>query len=569
MSWTVKTSAYSHRNSRLAVDIKVSSQSISDNSTLLSYRVYADNDGYSTSYVAYYSRSVTINGTTVYSASNRINGYKNQTLKSGTIRIPHNSDGTKSINVSLSADIYSSSGNQKTGSQSITLPTINRGIYDVSLATGWTDLDGPKTITFEKYNSNTTVKVRWQYWSNASSSKRGEYIVRDTDGNSLADDYISGTAFKFQDEFIKAMHDDKPNYKTASVYITIRAYIGDNLIQTITRKVDLKLKVEAPRLTVNYKFTGKNQSIIGADSKGLRDVHKLELSFDGTAYNGAKIDEYKIEYDGSTYRTKNNTFSIVPKIAGSRELKVTVFDSRGFLRIVTLNVEVLPYEKPKINYSAHRAENGQENPIGDIAQVKGSISIFDVLGKNSAWWKISVNNQTVNSSGISYSFSLPIHEQREITISYGDKFTTAEVKAIIPVGYAPLVLGKESVGVNVVPPENGRGLYIQDGLINGEKILDKSDLSSLDINTFTIPDTYVSPSYSDRFEDEYVLEQIYKKAPNGLSLHTYTQRSQGFVILYKYDNDTNAQALFVRYGYLPGGYMRKGYNNWVKNVSNI
>ena len=141
------------------------------------------------------------------------------------------------------------------------------------------------------------------------------------------------------------------------------------MIQTINRTLELKLKVEAPKVTVNYRFTGKNQSIIGTDSKGLRDVHNLELTFNGTAYNGATIDEYKIEYDGSTYRTKDNNFLMRPKKSGTRELKVTVFDSRRFLRMVTLNIEVLPYEKPKINYSAYRSENGVENPIGDIAQV--------------------------------------------------------------------------------------------------------------------------------------------------------------------------------------------------------
>ena len=144
MSWTVNTSAYGSDNYRLAVDINVSSQSISDNSTLLSYRVYAENDAGPSYWVTYNSRSVTINGTTVYSASDSVHGYKNQTFKTGTIRIPHDSDGTKSINVSLGADIYYSSGSYKSGSQSITLPTINRGIYDVSLASGWDDLDSPK-----------------------------------------------------------------------------------------------------------------------------------------------------------------------------------------------------------------------------------------------------------------------------------------------------------------------------------------------------------------------------------------------------------------------------------------
>src|SRR5574344_1714625 len=212
MSWTVKTSAYSHHNSRLAVDIKVSNQSISDNSTLLSYRVYADNTGYSTSWVAYYSRSVTINGTTVYSSSDKINGYKNQTLKSGTIRIPHNDDGTKSIDVSLSADIYSSSGNRKTGSQSITLPRIDRGIYNFKLGTGWEDIEGAKTVTFNKYNSNARVQIVFAWWDYVKGKKTYHYNLKlGASGDSVADNYTSGYSLYLTDSIKDNMKKSRPD----------------------------------------------------------------------------------------------------------------------------------------------------------------------------------------------------------------------------------------------------------------------------------------------------------------------------------------------------------------------
>lgn len=559
MSWIVKTSAYSHHNSRLAVEIKVNSQSITDNSTLLSYKVYADNTGYSSSWVAYYSRSVTINGTTVYSASNRINGYKNQTFKSGTIRIPHNADGTKSIDVSLSADIYSSSGNQKTGSETITLPRIDRGIYNFKLGTGWDKITGPKTVTFDKYNSDATVHLVLGFWEYKNNKKSPMHNVKKANGQN-ATDYKSGETIYVPQVIIDDLKQTTPNNWKGYIYVEAWVYLDGKYIESHTiETADVIIAETKPDIKFVPEFIGTNQSLLGSSTRGLKGVHKLRINFNATTKDYATIKRFEVEFEGKKTISYDASVDLVTTRPGKSDVKVTVYDSRDWSNSTTETVEVLDYEKPSLNYKAYRSEKGQENPIGDVAQLRGTVNYHKVPSTNqsdinSAWWKLSINNNRVNSSGISYSFSLSISEQKELTLTYGDKFTTAEVKTTIPVGHAPLVLGKESVGVNVVPPANSKGLWIKDSLINGNQV---ASVIYLEASTSQYP----SGDYGA------VIKGNWNKLPGGVTLVRVLIGSFGVGLINKYDGSAgNLYGSFIVFGYAPSGGKIKRYmlndGNW-------
>lgn len=621
MSWTVATSSYGSRNYRLAVDIKVNSQSITNNSTTLYYRVYADNTGYSTTWVKYYTGTVVINGTTVYSHNSAKKGSRGQTFKTGTITVPHNSDGTKSISVSISSNIYSSSGNYKSGSQSISLPRIDRGIYDVSLASGWDKTTGAKTITYKKYNSNAKVQVVTGWWDYTTSKQSVYYRVLDSSKN-LSNETASGATIYLQDEVINGAKKGTPNNWKGYLYVQLRVTLNGKRIQTITREIgNIIISEDKPNLTVVAEFTGRNQSLLGSQVRGLKGVHTLKLSLSSKMNGYANFKRYEIEFEGKTKTQTSSTVYLYPKSAGTKTVKVKVLDSRDWSATHSVTVTVLDYTPPQLEHKVFRVSGSSEDPVGTTGRVTGSVlysTVKDTSGSNinSGWWRISAGTNTSSGySSISFSMNVPINEERKFMLDYGDKFSEGSITSVIPLGYAPLSIDKTAVGVNMVPPRDGKGLYIgkdsklhighkyflefvpsdpklerNDALYIGRddrqyglaliwnklyfiqdykyyEMFRKEDLSSVDINTFTIPGTYVSSSYSDSFENEYILEQMYKKAPNGLSFHTYKQRSQGFVILYKYDNDTNATALFVRYGYLPGSYMRNGNNSWVQNKS--
>lgn len=120
LSGSVSTSSYEGRYLTLSW---TATQSTSTNQSTVSWTLTAN--GGSSSY--YYTGPVTVvmNGVAVYSQTNRYAMYTG-TVKTGTLVIDHDSDGTKSFTVTVRGAIYSASVNC-TGSQTFTLNTIPRG----------------------------------------------------------------------------------------------------------------------------------------------------------------------------------------------------------------------------------------------------------------------------------------------------------------------------------------------------------------------------------------------------------------------------------------------------------
>src|SRR5690606_22632097 len=89
-SWATATLSWS----RTSVDTANNRSTISY--TLSLYRQYNINSSASKSY------SIKINGSTVASGTTTIGGSGTKTIKTGSVTIPHNSDGTKTFSLSFS-----------------------------------------------------------------------------------------------------------------------------------------------------------------------------------------------------------------------------------------------------------------------------------------------------------------------------------------------------------------------------------------------------------------------------------------------------------------------------------
>lgn len=108
---------------------------------------------------------VVIDGETVYSSSTRINLYNGTTVASGTKRIYHNSDGTKSFSASIEAGIYYVAVNC-TGSGSWTLDTIPRYLNSCKL-----------------YLKNTYLNVLQVNWTCDPKRDYTQYRIKTGSGN--------------------------------------------------------------------------------------------------------------------------------------------------------------------------------------------------------------------------------------------------------------------------------------------------------------------------------------------------------------------------------------------------
>lgn len=178
LTGTLNTSKYDGRYLQLKW---TATQSVANNTSTISWTLSAvggNSSWYKTGPV-----TCVINGTTVYSSTSRVNMYTG-TIKSGTLTINHNSNGTKSFAASISAAVYSTSVNC-TGSTTFTLDQIPR------------TPSAPTSCTITAGNGNfvglgETVTIKW---SGASGTITG-YDIQYQRGNSGWKDYksISSTA---------------------------------------------------------------------------------------------------------------------------------------------------------------------------------------------------------------------------------------------------------------------------------------------------------------------------------------------------------------------------------------
>lgn len=144
---SISTNKYDGRYIKLAW---TATQSVANNTSTIKWTLSAA--GGNSSWYTTGPVTCKINGTTVYSKSTRVNMYTG-TIDTGSLTISHNSDGTKSFKVEISAAIYYTSTNC-TGSHTFTLNQIDR------------EPGAPTTVTASAGNGDyvsfgDTVTISW------------------------------------------------------------------------------------------------------------------------------------------------------------------------------------------------------------------------------------------------------------------------------------------------------------------------------------------------------------------------------------------------------------------------
>ena len=158
-SGSITTNENSGRSVTLAWSI--SSQSIADNTSTLSWTLKGS--GSASGWVKAGGFKAVINGTTVYSTSTdtRISLYNGTLVASGTIKIAHNADGTKSFSLSCEAGVYTYAVSV-TASGTHTLTTIPRA-SSISMSAG--TMGSASTITITRASSSFTHTLTYAFGS--------------------------------------------------------------------------------------------------------------------------------------------------------------------------------------------------------------------------------------------------------------------------------------------------------------------------------------------------------------------------------------------------------------------
>lgn len=546
-------------------------QSITGNYTDVTLKVYLSY--YTLDVGARSDSTISINGVsetyTVPAIEDYSSGWKKKLLKTKTVRVNHNANGTKS-GVALSAS-WRFSGTYSgvsigtiTASTTVTLNSIDRtaptvscsvsnitangftisasssatsDIWQYSLNGGssWTQFSTTAgtsaSITLSSLSPNTTYSVRvrarkrtnqvYGTSSTVSAKTLGGAVILNC-GNFAAD--ASTVNLSLRVTVYNAAYTNYITIKNGSttyLSLTGRTWAAGTASRTITltsaeRMTLLNAMANLKSFTATIELVTKSRNtqignastctctistteansgptlsgftfadsystttaITGNDQVLIQSYSRLTVTpGTATAKNGASIVSYSAVCSGVT---KSNTTGAALSLgtigtSGTRDITLTVTDSRGYTASVTKSVTVVPYSKPKVNSVSLRRTNEIETEMQLV--FNGSISAITVDGaqKNSLLYvryrykltsASSYNAYTsilasVTANGTSFSFSnlelcnLNAEASYDFHLQIRDKLdslTSLDLYFVVPQGTPLVALRKKMVGINTPNP---------------------------------------------------------------------------------------------------------------------
>ena len=272
-------------------------------------------------------------------------------------------------------------------------------------------------------------------------------------------------------------------------------------------------------------------AITDNDQVLIQDYSRLTVTpGTATARNGASIVSYSAVCSGVT---KSNTTGAALSLgtigtSGTRDITLTVTDSRGYTASVTQSVTVVPYSKPRVSSVSLRRTNDIETEMQLV--FNGSISPITVDGtqKNSLLYArycykltsaSSYNSYTsilgsVTATSSSFSFSnlelcnLDSESSYDFHLQIRDQLnslTSLDLYFVVSQGTPLVALRKKMVGINTPSPEAALHV-VGDTRVEGTLIPDDIDYT-FDKPYFGVCETAAATQTKVVTCDEFRLEK--------------------------------------------------------------
>lgn len=372
---------------QLYFNLDVTSQSLADNTSTVkwSLELKAWSDGRIDSSVSK-KWSVTINGKT-YSGTNyiAIDDSETKTLAEGTVTIPHNADGTKTISYSFSQqfDITFSGESIGTISDSGTfeLPQIAQ---KSTMEVGNGHLGTTQTLTVKRNSTSLKHSIK------AVCGSSTVYIKADG-STSTTEVKHEGTSIKFTPPLSWASQNTSGT--SVSVNFTITTYSGSTTTgsNSYTRTFTIPDEV-APSCSITVSDANNYASTYGGYLKGLS---KLAVVVNPTTSYGSPIASYSTTVDSEKYTAASFTTGVL-KNSGSVTISAKVTDKRGRSGTATKTVTVIDYAAPRLTKLAvlRCNEDGTANTEGAFVKVTYSGAITSLSNKNTAKYQLMYKKTT-------------------------------------------------------------------------------------------------------------------------------------------------------------------------------
>ena len=329
------------------------SQSAQNNSTTVQYTLTLVRPSAVTS-SATKSWSATINGTT-YSGSGTIGGSGNKTLLSGTVVIPHNADGTKTISFSGKCQLDLNWGGTQlgtiSGNGSMTLTPIQR--YASVNQNLFAKTETTATIT---WSSDAVVDYIW-YSTNNGSTWAGIDVADGSKGSYTISGLSANTTYQIKTRVRRK--DNQLTSTSSALAVTTYAYPYANSMPnfTIGEKVTIGLYNPLGR-TVQVSMLGADNSVIQTDTVSGTSlsgwiipsiVTKLYNSIPNSVSGTYKV---KVTYGTQITTKTGGTYSVNANVCAPSIGTASYEDTNSQTIALTGNNQDIVQNKSTLQYTA-------------------------------------------------------------------------------------------------------------------------------------------------------------------------------------------------------------------------
>lgn len=357
------------------------------------------------------SWSVNIGGNSYNGNIMNYNGSSTITVGSGSTRIYHNDDGSKSINFSFSVwDNVSANylPGSASGSGSMSLTNIPRA-SEIGCSSPY--IGDTATITISKKSSSLTSTI-WYVFGNVT--------------NTIATKTYD-TVVAFNTSSIKSqLYAQIPNSQSGYGTMYCETFSGNTSIGTKSCTFYLYAKENDCKPTLSIAVVDTNSDVttlLGSNTKFLKYLSKPQVTFTMTAKYSSSISSYTMGVDNKYYYTSPKTFDTIE----SNIITGYVRDSRGFTTNVSKTLDMVDYIKLHIDkFEVSRPEGVSTQAYlniigawynGAIGQgtLLRNIQVGDDLSGKTVYFQIPENcvEELKNKASGSYDYS-------EIVISCGN-----------------------------------------------------------------------------------------------------------------------------------------------------
>lgn len=367
------------------IDAKISwsiAQDVTGNYSIVTARLYysRNNTGYTT--YGTWSGKIVINGTATSSSKSISITYNSNTeAMYASVKVPHNSDGTKTITISASGSISGTSLSSTSVSGSVTLDTIPRA-STVTMATDGT-MDSAFSVTINRASSSFTHTLQYYFgtkvftiatktsstslsWTPKSSDLATEIpnAVRGV-GNFVCTTYNGNTVIGTKEQLVYL------NLPT-----NVKPSIGSLTLTPATMTLLDTATGNASSSTTNLLVQNKNKLTLAASNANPGYGSTIAYyTFSGPSYSS------KVTSSASSCSTSISSVSST----GTLTYQVTATDSRGRTSDpVSKTITCYAYSAPNLSsFSAYRANaSGAQDESGTYLKCTYTSSYASVNGSN-------------------------------------------------------------------------------------------------------------------------------------------------------------------------------------------